>query len=287
VRERALCFGSHGGLVGILTEPDGATRPGAPAVLLFNVGLGHRVGPGRLNVDLARRLARSGTVTLRFDLSGLGDSEARDDARSDGERAVADLREAMDLVQRRTGVDGFVAVGHCSGVDVAHAAALADARVRGAVFIDGYAYPTAGYRLRLLLEKVRGLARARRWEQRWARWRRKLGLGVAAGDAGTRAAEPIFDRTYPPREQFRADLERLLARPARLLFVYSADAWFYNHAAQFASMVGWRALPAGLEVERWPAADHVFRAVAERARLVEQLAGWVERAFAAGPGAAT
>lgn len=88
---KAFTFGSHGGLVGVVCEPDAGPRPDVPAVLLFNVGLNHRVGPGRLNVDLARRLAHSGYATLRFDLSGLGDSEPRDDPRSEGDRAVVDL----------------------------------------------------------------------------------------------------------------------------------------------------------------------------------------------------
>ena len=86
-RERVYKFGSHGGLVGILTEPVGDTQTltdKRPAIVVSNVGLNHRPGPNRIWVEFARRMAEKGFVTLRFDLSGLGDSESRRDASSWG-----------------------------------------------------------------------------------------------------------------------------------------------------------------------------------------------------------
>jgi hypothetical protein len=285
--ERAVTFGSHGGLVGIVCQPDAGPRPGTPAVLLFNVGLNHRVGPGRLNVDLARSLARSGYASLRFDLSGLGDSEQRGDTRSDAERSVVDLREAMDFLQGRSGVEAFVVVGLCSGVDGTHAAALADPRVRGAVFIDGYAYPTPGYHLLRRARKARGYLDPSYW-RRWIGWKARRLRGLSPDvDVETGAPEPIFDRTYPPRKVFRADLEALLARSVKMLFLYTVDAWFFNHRSQFVRMIGWRALPDAMEVEYWADADHIFRAVPARRRLVQRLTAWVEASFpAAGAGEA-
>jgi len=81
VSEKIFTCGPGGALVGVLTEPDVARAPpDAPAVLLWNVGLNHRVGPFRVFVELARRLAEAGFTVLRLDLSGLGDSEVRKDA---------------------------------------------------------------------------------------------------------------------------------------------------------------------------------------------------------------
>src|SRR5688572_22932114 len=104
--ESLLTFGASGTLHGILTEPEAARRvPDAPFVLLWNVGLHHRVGPYRIYVDLARRLAEAGYGSLRFDTSGLGDSEtSRNDARSDAERNVADVRAAMQALGEQRGV---------------------------------------------------------------------------------------------------------------------------------------------------------------------------------------
>jgi pimeloyl-ACP methyl ester carboxylesterase len=281
VKERAVTFGSTGGLVGVLAEPEGATAAAAPTVLLFNIGLNHRVGPGRLNVDLARALAAAGYRSLRFDLSGLGDSEARADGSSDAERAILDLREAMDFLQKRCGSATFVPVGLCSGTDGAHGVALADERVRGAVFIDGYAYPTFGYGLRHALEKARYATSGFRWSRMVKRRLRRV-LGLAHDeDRETGAPMTIFERTYPPRSDFRAALDALVARGVSLLFVYTADAWFFNHASQFAPMVGWSELPPGVIVERWAEADHSFSTVAPRRRLVARLVAWMEEAFPA------
>jgi len=103
-RERIHNFGTHGGLVGVLTEPVGdalALSGDRPAIVLSNVGLNHRTGPNRIWVELARRMAQKGFTTLRFDLSGLGDSPSRRDSLSDSERHLADMREAVEFVLQK------------------------------------------------------------------------------------------------------------------------------------------------------------------------------------------
>ncbi len=67
------------GLFGVLTTPadDAAERHlGVPA-LFVNTAKQHHVGPTRLWVELARLRAGTGGVSLRLDLSGLGDSPNR------------------------------------------------------------------------------------------------------------------------------------------------------------------------------------------------------------------
>ena len=276
MRERAVTFGSHGGLVGVLCEGEGARRDG-PAMLMFNIGLNHRPGPGRVQVELARELARLGFVSLRFDLAGLGDSEPRKDAKgSDVERAAQDLAEAMDFVQRRTGIDRFVLLSLCSGTDGAHAVAVQDPRVHGAIFIDGYAYVTAGYHLQ------RALTRARRAlvPSRWRRFVERRLLRRRERNLETRAPEPVFDRVYPPRERFRRDLDGLVARRVNLFFLFTAEAHAYNHRDQFPWMVGWRALPPAVTVELWSDADHVFSTLRRRRALVARLCAWMDATFA-------
>ncbi len=81
MRERPVTFGTSGGLMGVLTEPSpSCERRGAPTLLSWNVGINHRVGPYRILVDLSRDLAARGFASLRFDLSGRGDSEPRREA---------------------------------------------------------------------------------------------------------------------------------------------------------------------------------------------------------------
>jgi dienelactone hydrolase len=274
-RERVFTFGLHRGLVGVLAEPADGPGTNAPAILLYNVGLNHRVGPFRLNVDIARHLAAAGYTSLRFDLSGLGDSLARNDGLAEIERGTADVREAMEFVTNKCGIDSFVIIGLCSGVDTSHPITVADRRIKGTAFIDGYSYQTLGYRVRRALMRGRRLLSPRRYKS-WLD--RRLHLATAQsleiGDL-----PEIFDREYPPIEQFRADIRRMLARETRLLFINTGSTWFYNHRDQFKAILHVRELPPGLEVEYWPDSDHVFTATARRTRLVNRLADWVQSHF--------
>ena len=79
VTERAVALGSHR-LYGI--ETVGPGRVVGPKILFLSSGNESHIGPNRLWVDLARRLAGRGFSCLRFDLSGIGDSPVRPGAAS-------------------------------------------------------------------------------------------------------------------------------------------------------------------------------------------------------------
>jgi pimeloyl-ACP methyl ester carboxylesterase len=272
VNERVHTFGSHHGLVGILTEPLGdGLRPGAPAVLFSNIGLNHRVGPNRLYVELARKLAACGFRSLRFDLSGFGDSAPRRGGGTDLERATLDTREAMDFLAKR-GIDRFVLVGLCSGVDSAHRAALQDARVVGAIFIDGYTYRNMGFWLRFWTVR----------NAQPARWRRfvRIRLARLLGNRPMRDMDDlpeIFERQYPARQQFASDLAALHARSLKMLFVYTINEdGSYNYRNQFHDMFGYR---GEIDVEYFTRADHVFSTEEHRQHLLSRMVQWLDDRF--------
>lgn len=269
--ERVVSFGAAGGLIGVLSEPPpGKAVAGAPAVLLWNVGMHHRVGPFRIYVDMARRLAAVGFVSLRFDASGLGDSEVRKDALGEQERAADDLRQAMALVEAKAGVRRFVLVGFCSSVDAAHAVAVAEPRVAGAVFIEPYVYRTAGAVLRYPLRLFS--------RERWVRLiDRHLPSGLQSRETGSR--EEIFLRDIPTREAFAADVQRMVARGARLLFVYVGGDSLYQYAGQFFEIVG-ESVRGRIELLFYPKADHTFFRVRDRREVIERIAAWLLAAFA-------
>lgn len=74
ITERCRRLGPWG-LFGIETGPVGDAE--GPVVVLSNSGTDWHVGPSRLWVDLARQLAARGLRSIRFDLSGVGDSPTR------------------------------------------------------------------------------------------------------------------------------------------------------------------------------------------------------------------
>lgn len=136
-REEWVRFGDGPGLFGVLTSPAGGVQAGRPAVVFLNTGANHHVGPNRMYVDFARRLAAHGYAALRFDVSGIGDSPPGT-AGADNEiysaASLADARSALALVEAR-GCAGAVLVGLCSGAYVAFHVAD-DPRVRGQVLIN-------------------------------------------------------------------------------------------------------------------------------------------------------
>ncbi|MCC7053624.1 MAG: alpha/beta fold hydrolase [Gemmatimonadaceae bacterium] len=265
--ERAVAFGPRNGLIGVLTEPQVPAAGVRRAVIMSNIGMHHRVGPFRLYVELARRLAASGLHVLRFDLSGMGDSLLRTDVVTTAERAAADLADAMDWLQRECGVGEFLLVGLCSGVDSTHAAAARDERVVGAVFIDGYSYPTPGYRIRHLTRRPLQAGRWVRFGQRLLRGERRT---ARASDNAT-----VFARETPDRPQFARDVGAMTARGARLLFIYTGGVYHrFNSPRQVHEMLAGAVRLDRIEVDLMRDADHVFSRTEQRRALYDRVVGW-------------
>jgi hypothetical protein len=285
VTERAVSFGPLGRLSGVLAEPTSASRarPGAPAVLLWNVGVNHHVGPYRFHVDLARQLSRSGFFSLRFDLSGQGDSEVRRDPLREMERALDDLREAAALVGKRSGQERIVPLGFCSSVDAAHRFALIDPRVVGVCFIEGYAHRTAGFYARYplrLLERTRwrrAIARRIPASLRGAPVVRRLGripFSISEDDL-------IYVREYPSPAELSHDYRALAARGTQMLFVYVGKDSGYNHRRQLFEFVGAAGIERHIEIDYYADADHTFFLASDRMRVIRRTCTWMEARFTA------
>jgi hypothetical protein len=272
VNEQVVRFGQDNGLVGILTTPEVVRS--RFAVLLSNTGTHHRVGPFRLNVELARAFAADGIVTLRYDRSGLGDSARRDSAGTDHLHAVQDTLAAMSLLTATCGIDRFVVMGLCSGVDAAHDVAREDTRVVGAVFIDGYVYPTVGYRWRRTLPRLFDAHRALRFARRRLHRRRHGAFFVEPVVDAAR----VFTREIPTAERFRADVRDMIARGVRLHMVYTgAVAAQLNAPSQLYEMIGTDITPRDATVSWMPDADHLFSSPTARYTLMNALRGWLQQ----------
>jgi alpha-beta hydrolase superfamily lysophospholipase len=134
VRERAVRLGSIG-LFGITTEPDQGAH--GPWMLFINVATEYHIGPGRAWVELARDWARHGIRSIRFDLSGAGDSPVHPGQAEE----ITYAREWLDdLPAVAAGIapsdpSDTVFIGLCSGGYGAFEAGLAVGS-RGAVAIN-------------------------------------------------------------------------------------------------------------------------------------------------------
>lgn len=267
--EKAYQFGKDGYLVGIVTEPGfGACKDGLPAVLLLNAGLLHRVGPYRVHVDLARRLASVGFVAFRFDLGGVGDSQLPNSSGSFEDRAVGEIQEAMNFLTVRKGASEFVLMGLCSGALDAHRVAAVDPRVSGIALLDGYTYPTWRYYLRHYGPRVVSFTRWKQFLKR--KWSNILSNGREA------PVEQPLTLTYPPKEAAKLDLEKLVQRGVNLLYIYTSGKDLYNYRDQLKDVFRSIDFRGKLQLEYFIDADHTFTLLADRNRLVMTICDWMQ-----------
>jgi alpha-beta hydrolase superfamily lysophospholipase len=126
VRERAVTIGANH-LFGIESFTEPTELPGDRVIIFLNVATEHRVGPGRIWVELSRRLAARGVRCVRFDRSGLGDSPITVASRSRSVYTSEGLSDVVEAVQSLTGghPERAVLVGLCSGAYYAMEAAMA------------------------------------------------------------------------------------------------------------------------------------------------------------------
>ena len=117
------------------------------AVLFLSAGLLRSHGPNRLYVECARHLAAQGISSLRFDLSGIGDSVERSGDASIEAKTFAEVQEVFNALQAQKGIERFVLVGLCSGAYDSIEIALQDERVVSVVSLDGYSVKTKLYKL--------------------------------------------------------------------------------------------------------------------------------------------
>ena len=288
MKERILRFGEDDGMVGIVSLPprevDPATRP---AFLILNAGVVHRVGPHRLGVKLARRLAAAGYACLRFDLSGFGDSRPRRTQRGLAETATLDTCTAMDALENAVGVRSFVLAGICLGADIGFATALVDHRVRGLVLLDPYAYRTMRSELRRLSAGLKSIPSPRKPGEslRWiaakvARYASTWASAVFRRMAGSQIRRL---RVLPPRRVFASGLRRLVDRAVEILIVHTGGRLeVYNYAEQFEDAFGSWGLAERVQCEFWRDSTHTFTTQESQGRLLETVASWADRALGRG-----
>ncbi|MEP7041529.1 MAG: alpha/beta hydrolase [Dokdonella sp.] len=234
IREQAVHL--DGALFGIATFP-----PDAPqrALILLNAGAVGRIGPNRLHVALARRLAAAGDLVLRLDLSGLGDSRARHGAKENvvyHAHAVDDIGVAVDWA-RGDGASKIAVAGLCSGAYHSLGAALARQTIDTIVMINPL---TFHYKpgMSLELAAFRVITDAQRYQKSMTRgvsWRKLLRGDVdlkRVADVMARRAWGTIDRPWrelrrrlhlPQRDDLGAKLDTLARQGTALRFVFAGD----------------------------------------------------------------
>ena len=179
VQESFARFGPERGLFGVLAEsPISTTRAGL-AVLLLTTGAVHHIGANRIYVDIARRLAALGVISLRYDVAGIGDSPAEDERWENHPyppRLESDALAAIEHLRRERGCDRFVLAGLCSGAYAAFRAALIADGVVETIMINPLTFEwKEGMTLMTPPHQhYADVSHYRRSIRRWSSWKRML-----------------------------------------------------------------------------------------------------------------
>lgn len=265
VRETVLRLDD--GAFGVLTEPVGRDRAQICGVWL-NGGALHHIGPNRAWVEVARRWAIRGVPSVRVDLHGIGESSGEDrrlltnPSLYDPERT----RETLAILDQLRGLglpDRFVLGGLCSGAYWALHAALADARVAGALMINLYAFV---WTPDLVAERDTGQSLSALQGRAWRRVLRRQLTREQVLDA-IRSVSPARLRAgagHPVERAQAAEIERSLDRlreqETHALLLFSRGEGLHDQLERQGMLAEAGRWP-NLVCEEIPTRDHMFRAL--------------------------
>jgi pimeloyl-ACP methyl ester carboxylesterase len=278
IREQALLLGARKSMLGILSQrASAATDAQRPVVVILNAGVLHRVGPSRLHVILARKLAALGYRVVRFDLSGVGDSERRPDALNPLDAALADIREVLDSLESTLKASSAVLVGICSGADQAVVYAGTDSRVVGTVLIDPHIPRTRQYYLHYY---GRRLFRLSSWlnillgkHPMWVRRR-------VAVRGETRPDESAIRQlsSHEVRSFLEQAYRKAIEQDNRMLAVFTGGLEAQHcYREQLLHAFPQVHFSDRLQLEYFKDADHMFQSELERDSLLELIGNWLEQ----------
>ena len=277
VRDKAVAFGPDRSAIGILTAPSGSQGKDAPHVILINSGIIHRVGASRLYVSLAREFAHHGFPTLRFDLSGIGDSAPRKESLSLSDTVKADIDDAISFLEQTRQANRFIVMGLCSGAHDAFETALRRPDVVGLALLDipgpfrNWQQVACHYGKRLLrLDSWWSTIRGRNTVYRRA-WNRVVGADRLPDTGDSAGIRQGYSRDTM-QDHFSALIGRSV--PVHLVFTAGMEN-NYNHRSQFREVFPSVSANPLVSYQYFPKADHIFSRAMERRALSDSLTHWL------------
>lgn len=260
--DQPLVFGKLNHLVGIKNIVENAAPT---AVIMMTPGMLHNTGPFRLHVDIAQCLEEKGISSLRFDISGIGESLGVGTSGKSIDRAATEAIEAMDYLTESNGIKQFILFGLCSGADDSIQTALQDKRVKGVISLDGAAYKTTQFKFKEALLMARKMLSISKWVNKF----RHL-TGDSSAPASLAMGGDI--REFPETaEQACKELQLLVDSDVQLHFIYTGGTEYYNYSQQFYDMLPNMKWKGTESTEYFSQMDHVVMLCEDRKLLVDHI----------------
>jgi len=271
--EQLASFGEGFSLNGIINVPDQLDNQ-KPAVVILNSGLMHKVGTCRISVKLARALANAGYLVTRFDLSGIGDSEAREVNLDPNDRIVEEVSTVLDSISESYGISKFVLYGLCSGAQNSFKTALQDDRVVGLAGVDNFGFRTKRYHVAHYLPK---LIQPGHWVSFIVRHTKQV-LSFIKGIVVNTPKTVVQDLwPYPPKEFIETGYKKLAQRGLRFLYIYTGS-WVhqYNYLNQFYHMYPSVNFGDNVTLEYKPEMTHSMVEPESQSFVIATILGWLD-----------
>jgi len=286
-RERFLDLNDTDGVFGIITEPVVPGDWNGQCIVLLNAGSAPHIGPNRMHVEFARRLASQGSRVCRADLRGIGDSPGVAGSRQNDPypaSAVDDVSRILRALTSSGGCSRIALAGLCSGAWASFHGALGLDGITDIVLINPDFYGE-----RSVVGKPASFIRPKDYShykhsaRSWAKWK-KLLMGRA--NVG-KIVRVLWNQTLLTLASFKLrmagehhqldkDLARLAISRVRVGFIFSPG----DGGADFLRVNGRLGVEqlrqAGLLREVTISdADHPFSLPGAKHRLSDTLSEWL------------
>ncbi|MDX2505742.1 MAG: alpha/beta fold hydrolase [Gammaproteobacteria bacterium] len=281
MKETIENFGGQKHLYGTLCTPETvAFKSGTPCIIMLNSGLAYQAGPHRLYAEMARKMAKLGFCSFRFDLSGIGDSDRSRDSITYDEQIPVDISDALALIEEKTGITSFVLMGICTGADNTHKYALKNNKVIGAIFMDGYAYKTPGYYLRDYGPRIMNPIRVAKWVGRRIFAKPKVTESSSEVNQIQEKEKDGYFWDVPSKDKTIKELKQLVERNVMQLYIFTFDwAWCFNHRAQFDSMYKEIDFKGLASCVYYGQSDHTYTMIDDRLKVIDRVTNWLDSNF--------
>jgi len=259
---------------GVLHRPAEPSATHHPAVVMLHGWSGCRLGPHRMFVKAARRLAAAGFTCLRIDFRGRG-SSGGETGQATIRTMTRDALAAVDWLHANVSPDQTALLGICSGGKVAVGAAVRDPRVTRLILWSGEALAplrSAATGARKSLYALRQYAAK---ALQGATWKKLL---TGRTDFGLVRKALVEHESPDSREAEReaAVLDAFEDYAGELLLVYGTHDPDTRSASEgYETFCARHGIPC--ECHRIENANHSFYSLDAEAAVIRITANWLER----------
>ena len=191
---------------------------------------------------------------------------------------MSDLKAVMDFLEAQQGDRHFILMGICTGARNSQYGMTVDARVVGAVCIDGHIYKTPKYYLYLYAPKLFSL---KSWITLLKMVPKKI-MPMSSSKPDSSESKnsqnaSAFRHTYQSKQQTEMDFKNFIDRNVLLHCIFTGNVCKYKN--QLADNFKNLDFGENIEVTYLRNAEHIFPLIEDQENLALVITDWLNRNF--------